>query len=108
MDLRDKPFRLVDHPDIAEVAGDLDTYLDDAKDVLNSKISSDTVYSTLTPDIADVEFQIIHGLGRIPTKYILVGTDKAGQLYKGPRAWDTSAAFFKFSSAFANVEVLIW
>ncbi len=107
MELTPKAFTLRDFKSDEE-ANSVDLYFDEILEVVNSKLSIDVTFPTLTPGTVDIEFPIEHSRGYIPTKFLLVSSNKAGQLYKSEREWTETAAYLKFSAASANIEVLIW
>jgi len=109
MDLTKKQFTLTKFTEEEETAAqDLDLYLDNVLDSVNSKVDKDRTFPGLSPPAADDEFPIVHSLGFVPSRYLLVSADKAGQLYRSARQWTTETAYFKHSTASVAVEVILW
>jgi hypothetical protein len=63
------------------------------------------VTSDSTPN---TEFMLRHSLGRIPTKFVVVNKDKAGDVYKGSTAWTKQAIYLKCSVASVALTLEIW
>lgn len=70
--------------------------------------------SNLWTDIQDVSFvaantetQVAHGLQKVPTGYMLCGSNVSTTLYDGTSSWTKTHLYLK-SSAIANVKVLIF
>jgi hypothetical protein len=52
-----------------------------------------------TPAVANTEFTVAHGLGRVPMGFIVLLIDKAGIIYKGATAWTDTDIFLKCNVA---------
>ena len=61
--------------------------------------------SSATPN---AENTVAHTLGKIPTGYIVVGKDKAGDLYNGTSAWTGSNVFLKCSVASVTLKIIVF
>lgn len=54
----------------------------------------------VAPSVADVEFQVDHGLGGTPIAYMVGRNDRAGELYDSSTgSWNENRIFFKSSVA---------
>lgn len=63
--------------------------------------------SYTTNAIANTEDTVAHSLKMIPVGYLVFSIDKAGVLYKGATAWDTTNIYLKCSVASAAVLIFI-
>lgn len=57
---------------------------------------------------ADTEFNVSHGLRKIPRGFICVNTDKAAILYDSGTAWTTTKIYLKCNAANAAVSILVF
>lgn len=105
---RDKPFLLKRFQDADDVAALLDQYLDEIKDNINSRIDFDNSFSTKSSPTADAVFKIIHNLGYIPHRFLVVGQNGPGTVYRSKSAWTDTVAYFQCTSSNLEVEILIW
>jgi hypothetical protein len=66
------------------------------------------IISLNTPSTPDMEFTVVHNLGRIPTGYIW-NADGAGSLYDSRRAnWTESQMFLKFSGGQTALKLIVF
>lgn len=61
----------------------------------------------VSPSVANTEFAVQHGLGRVPMGYHLVKTDKAAHVYAGVTAWTKTTVYLKFDTASVNYSLVI-
>jgi len=66
------------------------------------------VHTVTDTGSADTEFNFSHTLKRIPSGYIVVSIDKAGIIYKGSTAWDTTKIYLKCNVANCEVKLIIF
>src|SRR5882762_29722 len=83
-------------------------FIDNIKAALDSHVDAEISYSTTTPAVADTDFRILHGLSKRPSRYIMVGINKAGHVYLSPIAWTDKIAWFRCSASLAKITLLIW
>ena len=63
----------------------------------------------LTPSVADTEFAVPHGLGRLAAGYDVVRRDKAVTVYDSNfGSWNTSLVLLKASVASASIKVRVY
>jgi hypothetical protein len=62
-----------------------------------------------TPSTPDSEFEVYHGLNRIPAGYVACRRDKAAHLYdSNPGSWSPTVAYFKANVATVLFRIIIW
>ena len=67
------------------------------------------IYQVLTTSATpDAENTIAHGLGRTPIGYVVVKSDKAGDVYTGTTGWGTTNIYLKATVASMAVTILIF
>lgn len=71
----------------------------------NESLSKVTVTSDATPD---TEFAVAHTLKRTPVGYRIIRKDKAGDVYDGVTAFDTSNIYLKCAVASVTMTLYIW
>jgi hypothetical protein len=63
----------------------------------------------ITPDPADTQFQVDHGLGQSPVGRIVVRQNKAGQLYDvNLGGWGDNSVYFKCDVASVLMKILLY
>jgi len=58
--------------------------------------------------VADTEDTVAHGLGKVPTGYIVASVDKAGIVYKSGTAHTSTNLFLKCSAATTAVKLIVF
>lgn len=113
-----RPPRLADMPDVPKHVRDRLFYL---MHVLTRRVTYGASFdntsadqnidhwkaSGATPGVANTEFAVNHGLGRIPLGFQIVSVDKAAHLYKSTTAWTTTQIFLKCDVATVNYAIFI-
>lgn len=62
-----------------------------------------------TPSTPDAEFELFHGLGRIPVGKVVVRQDKAASLYDSSAgSWTTEVVYFKCNVASVLVRIVLF
>jgi hypothetical protein len=61
--------------------------------------------SNATPDAEDT---LAHGLGKVPTGYIVIGKDKAGTVYDGTTAWTATNIYLKCDTASVAAKLIVF
>lgn len=62
----------------------------------------------VTPAVADTQFEVPHGLGRLPVGRDIKRQDKAGTLYdSNPGGWGPKSVFFKCSVASVKFNIVL-
>lgn len=61
----------------------------------------------LTPGVANTQFTVNHGLGRIPIGYHLYFNDQNGQIYASG-VWSVTQAFFKWSIGVTTIKIYLF
>jgi len=61
--------------------------------------------SNATPDTEDT---VSHGLGRVPTGFLVVNLDKAGIVYDGGTAWTSTNIYLKCNVASVATKIFIF
>ncbi len=56
----------------------------------------------------DAENTIAHGLGKVPTGYIIYSLDKASSVYKGSTAWTSTNIYLKVNVASVAVKIIVF
>jgi hypothetical protein len=56
---------------------------------------------------ADTEFKVAHTLKRVPSGYLMISRNKAGQIYKGSTAWSDTFVYLKADTANMNITLLL-
>lgn len=56
----------------------------------------------------DAENTVAHGLGKVPTGYIIYEQDKAGSLYKGSTSWTKTNIYLKCNVASVAFKAIIF
>lgn len=64
-----------------------------------------TFTSSGTPD---AENTIAHGLGKVPTGYVIYGLNKAAIVYTGTTAWTSINIYLKVNVASAAVKIIVF
>lgn len=59
------------------------------------------------PGVANTEFAVAHGLGRIPITLAGQDTNNGGVIYRGATAWTTTQIFLKCTTAAAAYNIVI-
>jgi uncharacterized membrane protein YgcG len=106
-EVKDKPFLLKDFKD-DNLAGALDQHLDEIKQHTNTRIDYDKSYSVETPATPGQEFKVVHKLGYIPHRFLVIGQNALGTIYRSTGAWTDQAAYFKSDAVGMEAEILIW
>ena len=106
-EMRDKLFLLKSFRE-EEVAGPMDQYLDEIKQHVNTRIDYEKSFTTHTPRVLSKEFKIQHGLGYVPHRFLLVGQNADGIVYRSKKAWTTTTSYFRSNVADMEIEILIW
>lgn len=94
--------------DILRVLGDLSLNLEGILNrgiTFNENVATNLLEFT-SNGVADVENTVAHGLGKVPTGFIVYSVDKAGVVYKGATAWTTTNIYLKVNVATVAVKVL--
>ena len=65
-------------------------------------------FLNVTTSTANTEFAVDHGLGAIPNGYIVIGQDKAGDVYNSTTAWTTSTIYLKASVATMTLRLIVF
>lgn len=60
-----------------------------------------------SPGVANTEFSITHGLGRIPIGFLVMQTGVAAHIYKGTTAWTATTIYLKADQANVPYTVFI-
>lgn len=63
------------------------------------------VTTHVTPD---TEFSVNHGLGSVPTGYIVISRDKAATIYDSTTAWTIENIYLKSNVATVAIRLLIF
>lgn len=58
--------------------------------------------------VANAENTVAHGLGKVPTGYIVTSIDKAAHVYKGASAWTKDNIYLKVDVATVAVSILVF
>jgi len=86
-------------------------FLTQVVELLNNNLSFADNFNakilTITFSSANVEVATIHGLGRVPSGYIVLGSTAATSVYDGASA-NTSSLLYLRSSAVAQARVLVF
>jgi len=61
----------------------------------------------LTDPTPDTQFSVTHGLKRIPVGYIVMGKDRAADLYDGTTAWTIDTIYWRCNVASAAITVFL-
>jgi hypothetical protein len=56
----------------------------------------------------DAENTVAHGIGKVPTGYIVYSQDKAASLYKGSTAWTATNIYLKCNVATVIVKIVVF
>ena len=65
--------------------------------------------TVLTPGVANTEFTVPHGLGRLAVGYLVVDKDRAADIYSFDKgSWDSSIMILKCSVADATVNLWVF
>jgi len=107
MKLQLKPFNLKDlsEPGIADK---LNVYLDEIREAVMSRLDFQQSFVVRSASVAGDEFRIVHSLGYIPNNFVIVSKSGAGEIYPSGKAWTSTTAFFKCTTAGLIVKVAIW
>jgi hypothetical protein len=63
----------------------------------------------LCPAVANTEFIVPHGLGRVPVGYMIVREDRAANVYDSSvGSWSPTLAYFKCNVASTSIRILMW
>lgn len=71
----------------------------------NMDVSRVSVVSHATPG---TEFSVAHGLGKVPTGYIVYGQTAAGSLYDGATANTKTTLYLKSDAAAATFRIIVF
>jgi hypothetical protein len=63
--------------------------------------------SGVTPGVANTEFAVPHGLGRVPITLNGWDTNNGGVIYRSTTAWTKTQAFFKCTTASATYNLIL-
>ncbi len=108
--------RITESPDVDRVKPEempkfISRFLTQVTEAFNNKLSlSDSFDGKFLKDTfttANVEVASIHGLGRVPIGYIVVGSTAATQVYDGASA-NTAQLLYLRASAASTVKVLVY
>lgn len=61
-----------------------------------------------TPAVANTEFSVNHGLGRVPVGFHVVNKDGSTDVYKGTTAWTSSKIFLKSTGINIHITLFIF
>jgi len=61
-----------------------------------------------TPGTPDTEFAVPHGLGVIPSGFLVIDKDKAGDTYRGATTWSTEQIYLKTDVATVTLTLLVF
>lgn len=61
-----------------------------------------------TPGTPDTEFSVAHGLGVVPTGFLVIDKDKAGDTYRGTTAWTAEQIYLKNDVATVALTLLVF
>lgn len=85
--------------------------LENIQFILNNGITFtenfDAKFLTITFSAADTNVATFHGLGRVPTGYIVIGRSAAASIYNGSSA-NTSSLLYLRASAAATCRVMVF
>jgi len=76
--------------------------------IANIPFNQSHIADTANTGNADTEFAVTHYLGRVPTGFILVKSNKACNVYDSGTAWTTSAVYLKCDAANAVIKIAIF
>jgi len=73
----------------------------------NPAIGSEVL--TVTSDgTANTEYSVAHGLGRVPTGYLVIGQDKAAVNYNGTTPNTDSLLYLRTDTVTVALKLLVW
>lgn len=61
-----------------------------------------------TPATPDTEYEVMHGLGVIPSGFIVIDKDKAADTYRSGTAWTDEKIYLKTNVATATLTILVF
>lgn len=89
----------------------LSVFLDQVKTIINNGLQFVDNFSgktlTLTFSAANTDTALTHGLGRVPTGYIIIKRSASMVVYDGSAAWTSQLIYLK-ASATGTVTVLVF
>lgn len=65
------------------------------------------IIQTLTFTVADNEYEISHGLKRVPNGYLVLNIDRAAIIYDSGTAWTTTSIYLKSNTAGAVAKIIV-
>lgn len=71
-------------------------------------IDKTQVITIVTNGSADTEEAETHGLGVVPTGYIVIGRDKAGVIYDGTTAWTKDVIYVRSDLVTVTAKLLVF
>jgi len=77
-------------------------------EVINKAIDKTRFADVSTPNPADTEFSVEHGLGTIPIGFIVINQDQAAVTYSSDTAWDADFIYLKCDTALVTMRLLIF
>lgn len=107
--------RLTASPDVDRVEADqapryTSMFLTQVVEALNNNLNFTDNFNaktvTVTISQANTDTAVIHGLGRVPSGYIILGSTAATQVYDGAGA-NTAQLLYLRASAVAQVRILV-